>query len=335
MKKIIVLLLTFAMLVSLVSCEQSPSETTPSLQDTPTTEASSSSETTTPQETTTEQVVTPPAPYRPPIFPSELFDIAKDNPDYDPQYEEELKKQFYASARGEITIDKNILAQDDDTLLAVCVMTSWGGSAAALGAYFMHREYETWDNGTAAYDDSCYVAMTKKEIENFKGPEDWSFLFVWHPKEYRVNQKANAIMKEFEKGVDFESIPEDQKLYVEIYPYCEFSIADRVETLCEYYEIGYFPEETEEKMVIYQEIKSLCVIPNRAIIEDCGLSEIVAEQQVSLSLYGVRIYLTKAQIERVVASDLWNVIRIREKNDIPVPCDNAAFIPTEKSISMA
>ncbi|MBQ9747206.1 MAG: hypothetical protein IJV98_00340 [Clostridia bacterium] len=318
MKKILALILSLAMLLPIAACEQTPSATTDPAWSETTTGSTTTTEKALSDETTNENTVTPPTPYQPPLFPSDIFKTAKYNPAHDIQYEEALRTQYKNTTTPVILIDKSILEQDADALLAVRVEASkvvghHKIEAGDLSAYFMRREYETWEirDGSA----TC-VAMTKEEIENFKGPEDWILLFTWPPKEEILLENPRTIRY----GKALEDIPEDQPIYVEIEAYNEFYSLNRVLALFAYYEIE-LPPQTDYEIDVFDKISTeVWQSVNLVLIEDCGLSQVVEEQHRDLSWYKIQLYLTREQLDALLASELWAYLYISNESEA-VPAD--------------
>jgi hypothetical protein len=293
MKRLFAFLLACAMLILIASCEQTPSETTDR----------------TPSETTTEIPVIP-EPYKPTGLPSDIFKTALTNPEYDFEHYIEYMEPFSDGkvTLGTVIVDEHLLKQEDeDAVFAVYVVAAEafrdGVSAIRsldLAVYLMQCGYKTLERG-----QGVYVAMTKEEIENFEGRVDWAFLLIWRGEKDLHPTGTNDFESEL-----LDNATEDQKLYVTIEAFYEFDTLVRRLALCEYYgdevDINTFNEE-------------IFIPANTALLADCGLLEVAEEQEAKLNHQIFALWLTKAQIEALLDSDLLRNIEVKEKPSHPTP----------------
>ena len=287
MKKVFAFLLACAMLILIASCEQTPSETTDR----------------TPSETTTEIPVIP-EPYKPTGLPSDIFKTALTNPEYDFEHYIEYMEPFLDGkvTLGTVIVDEHLLKQEDeDAVFAVYVVAAEafrdGVSAIRsldLAVYLMQCGYKTLERG-----QGVYVAMTKEEIENFEGRVDWAFLLIWRGEK----DLHPTVTNDFESEL-LDNATEAQKLYVTVEAFYEFDTLIRGLALSEYYgdEVGIttFNEE-------------IFTPANTALLAECELLEVAEEQEAKLNSQIFALWLTKAQIEALLDSDLLGAITVREK----------------------
>ncbi len=301
MKKLLAFLLVCAMLVLIASCEQTPSETTDSTPSETTTENFTTTETTTASETTTTDMPVIPEPYKPTGLPSDVFKTALTNPEYDFEHYIEYMEPFLDGmvTLGTVIVDEHLLKQEDENaVFAVYVVANdernFSVRSIDLAVYFMQRGYETSERG-----QGVYVAMTKEEIQNFEGREDWAFLFIWRGEK----DLHPTFTNDFESEL-LNNATEDQKLYVTVGSFYEFDTLVRRMALSIYY---------GDEVNINTFDKEIFTPANRALLEDCGLLEVAEEQEAKLNSQIFALWLTKAQIEVLLDSELIGEISVREE----------------------